>query len=592
MFQVKNLIATFIVSVFCTFVFMSAPHAATATTLVSGLSGPSGGDYSALLDQHFFVERNAGRIWRFDLNTRIASPIGSGYDDPTDIVVSADGVHAYVTDNSGSGNLLKIELANPDFADATVVATGVAPGGLTGQIALDETHGLAYVIENSSFGNLWRVNLASGAITSLTTFTGPPGEFAPWGLLLTDDASTAYVSQLGGPAGKIVRIDLASGGRETVATGLTNPLHMSWAGPAQDAILVAENDSPDKISRVDLTASPATVQEVISSLPNDSRSVTPISEEKLLVSAGDSLVGVNLIPFDDTGPTILGIGHVPFDRIIGGYADTTGDPGYFFQVKDAPFGGTLSLMINHPGAYNAPNNARWYRVLVDGVEQVGTFTDFLWNGTRFVAATAIPNSFGSNVYYRVRLPGQLWFKPWLGFRLNTKPLSNGPHTITVELYDGAATPGTLVDTDSLLIEVDNQRPVAIIDQIFRGGLPVSACGIVTGVCSDDKFTFRITASDAQSHMRSWRLTALWGDNKSDLIASDRYGNHLPGPLWSGISNGVVPSPAWDAYKPGDPTSANCAHTFELRAWDRAINGYNHIHRSRYHQSVTISLDCP
>lgn len=589
MFHVKKIVARYLLAVLCTFVFMTAPQAASVTTLISGLNNASGGDYSALLDQYFFVERNTGQIWRFDLNTRIAVSIGSGYDEPTDIVVSDDGVHAYLTDNSGTGNLLKIELANPNRADATVVATGVATGGLTGQIAIDEPHGLAYVIENTRDGALWRVNLASGAITSLTEF---PSEPNPWGLILNDDATIAYVSQLGGAAGKIIRIDLASGGSETVATGFFNPLYLAWSGPAQDAIYVAES-AVGKVSRVDLTSSPASVQEVVSGLPNiNTRSVEPISEEKLLVSVAESLVGVNLTPFDATGPTILGIGHVPFDRILGGYADTTGDPGYFFQVKDAPFGGTLSLMINHPGAYGAPNNARWYRVLVDGVQQVGTFTDFIWDSTKFVSATAIPHTFGPQVYYRVRAPDQLWFKPWLGYRLNTKPLGNGPHTITVELYDGAGTPGTLVDTDNLLVEVDNQRPVAIIDQIFRGGSPVNACGIVTGVCSDDKFTFRITASDPQSHMRSWRLTALWGENKSDLIDSDAYGNHLPGPLWSGLPNGIVPAPAWDAFKPGDPSSANCAHTFELRAWDRAINGYNHIHHTRYHQSVTISLDCP
>jgi hypothetical protein len=39
---------------------------------------------------------------------------------------------------------------------------------------------------------------------------------------------------------------------------------------------------------------------------------------------------------------------VPADatHLPGGYADTTADPSYFYQVKDCPFGGTLPLMIN------------------------------------------------------------------------------------------------------------------------------------------------------------------------------------------------------------------------------------------------------
>ena len=67
--------------------------------------------------------------------------------------------------------------------------------------------------------------------------------------------------------------------------------------------------------------------------------------------------------------------------------------------------------------------------------------------------------------------------------------------------------------------------------------------------------------------------------------------YVPTPTkkWFGFTGSLVPSSWWSAAVPGDPTSTRCAHTFYLEVWDRVINGYNHIHRSRYHKSITIML---
>jgi hypothetical protein len=138
----------------------------------------------------------------------------------------------------------------------------------------------------------------------------------------------------------------------------------------------------------------------------------------------------------------------------------------------------------------------------------------------------------------------------------------------------------------------------LIEKIFHDGDEVDACAIVDTCPST--FTFRITAHDPEGHLKSWRLNTLWGDNCSDSIASDVYTNHLPGPLWEGTppDGTTVPSSPWDAYQPSHPnldcaeTSCNCAHTFELWVWGRVINGYNYIHRTRYHKSITIMMNCP
>jgi hypothetical protein len=135
--------------------------------------------------------------------------------------------------------------------------------------------------------------------------------------------------------------------------------------------------------------------------------------------------------------------------------------------------------------------------------------------------------------------------------------------------------------------IDNGVPTAAIPTIFHDGVPVGTCGIVT--TGPDVFSFEIVANDPQQHLLSWSLTALWGDNKSALIASDSYAAHVsPSKLWGGIS-GTVPTPAWAATVAGDPTSSHCAHTFILGVWDRVIDGYSYIHYAQVSKSITIML---
>jgi hypothetical protein len=284
------------------------------------------------------------------------------------------------------------------------------------------------------------------------------------------------------------------------------------------------------------------------------------------------------------GPILLGIGHVPFDRIQDGYADTD----YFFQVKDAPFGGTLPLMFNHEGALS--QGAEFYQVLVDEEEQRQSWSDYWWNASerRFELRTTSPEE---ETFYPVHPPGELWYHHWLGYMLNTSGLSDEEHEIGVRLF-GEAHPGSEIGSYGVTVRIDNRWPTAVIDQIIhhhrtRGPVVVDTCAIVEE--EDDLFTFRITAHDQEGHLKSWHLSALWGDNQSIGIDSGSYAP-TSSRQWHGIRDEEVPSEEpWCATVDGDPTSRRCAHTFYLTVWDRAINGWGHLHRSRYHKSITIML---
>lgn len=520
--------------------------------------------------------------------------LGTGYDQPEDVKVTADEAHAYVTERSG--NVLRVSLANADRAFATVVSSGMtAPH----QMVLDEAHNAVYLVEFAPAGRLIRVDLTSGARTPIVT--GLDGAI---GLLMTQDGQYAYVAEQGA-GGRVTRIRLSSGHREVLVTGLTAPFMMTWTDPGESGILIAERDPANRITRIDLANLPVTATQ-IADVPFRPSSVAVVNPTRLLVCCDEEIAQVELTGsvYTPTGPMLLGIGHVPVDRIsrtlpvadpaTDGYADTSADAGYFFQVKDAPFGGTLPIMFNHERAYD--EGARWYRLYVDGVAPEQGFTDYQWStsANRFVAQAVNPSASG---FYRVRPPSELWYNHWLGYMLNTLGLGNGLHTITIRLYASQSNASEIGSEAaagrSCVVQIDNTQPVVKIEKIFHGvGVnEVGACGIVDS--GTDEFTFQITAADAEQHMAHWSLVALWGDNKSAVVDQDSYAAHVsPTRKWAGPSSQLAPIVApqpWHAAVPGDPSSTHCAHTFQLSASSRVINGWNALHWASAHKSITIML---
>ena len=508
--------------------------------------------------------------------------IGTGYNQPEDVVVTADETHAYVTERSG--NLLRVDLSNANRGAAAVVH-----GGMTAphQIALDEARNVAHVVEFASPGRLLRIDLGSGAATTVV-----PDLTNPIGLLVTSDAAFAYVTeQLSGGHGRLSRIELSTGRREILFTSSDAPLFfLRWADPGEGSFLVPERDPGDQIWLVDLTHAPVQVTKLVEGTAFRPSSLAVLAASDLLVCCDSEIdeigLGASSI-YRASGDIMLGIGHVPATSIVGGYATT--DPGYFFQVKDSPFGGSLPTMVNHDRAYS--EGARYYKVFIDGVEQRQPFSDYRWDNptNRFVLRTVSPSATG---FFAVRSPAELWYNHFLGYYADSSGLTNALHTIGIRLYsaaNAASEIGNLTDPGrTVAVKVDNRWPTAVINTILHDGTAVGTCAVVTSGSS--RFSFDVTASDPDGHLKSWYLGAMWGDNASAAVASDTYANHLGGaPIWAGISGLVTPpAPGWDA-NDGTWPSTHCAHTFYLDVWDRVIDGWSYIHEAGYHKSITILL---
>lgn len=511
--------------------------------------------------------------------------LGTGYDQPEDVKVAASETHAYVTERTG--NLLRVDLSNADRAFATVVSSGMtAPH----QLVLDEATNQAYVVEYApGAGRLLRIDLTSGAQTVLCGTLQKA-----IGLLLTQDRQFAYVSEQAG-TGRVVRIRLDNGHREEVIGGFTAPFMMAWSDPGQTGILIAERDPANRVSRISLADAPPT-KSIIATTPFRPSSVAVVSPTRLLVCCNDTIARLDLTSsvYTPAGDVLMGIGHVPTFYITpDGYADTSAATGYFFPVKDAPFGGTLPIIFNHERAY--AEGARYYKLHVDpvpdpdvndpGFEPRQSFTDLRLNTStgEYVATPTNPTSAG---YYRVRPPTERWYTPRLGYMLNTAGLPNGLHVIRIRLFastSAASEIGSATDPGrSVAVRIDNTVPLVSIDKIFHDGEEVGTCGLVTS--GSDQFTFRITVYDPEEHLQSWNMVALWGDNQSKPVDGDVYENHESASRkWAGVSGVEVPSPAWTA------TSRRCAHTFRLDASSRVIDGWNRLHHRSYYKSITLYL---
>lgn len=383
--------------------------------------------------------------------------LGTGYNQPEDVKASADGTHAYVTERSG--DLVKVQLINANRAAATVISSGMtAPQ----QMFLDEANNSAYVVEFAPSGKLWQINLTTG--TKVAVLSGLQNAV---GMVLTADLQYAYISeQTTGPdGGRVSRFQLGSGARQPIVKNLTAPFFLTWLDVGQTQLLVPERDPANRITLINVIA--GTSQIIINGVPTRPSSVAVVTAGELLICSDQVIEEADFGPvLQPAGPLFMGIGFVPFDKVIQilgpnwGLADTTVDPTYFFQVKDVPFGGTLPIMVNFMRALN--DGAAYYRVKVDGVVRTDHFTDEHWNGFEYVAQTVAPvNVSGQPGYYPTRALADLflWMNPSLGAMIDSTSILNGVHTLLLEFTNGV---GTVLESASIWVRIDNSSCSATI----------------------------------------------------------------------------------------------------------------------------------
>jgi hypothetical protein len=551
----------------------------TVTDILTGLPGAGGCDFRPSTGELFYVEFS-GNFSKTNPLSPAHTVIGTGYTNPEDIELSTDGVHAYITERSG--DLVKVSLSTPNRASATVIASGmVAPQ----QMALDEAHDIAYVVEFAPTGNLYQINLTGGTKTAI-----PVTLNNAVGLVVTSDRQFAYVTEQTTP-GRIRKIRLSDGFATVIATGFTAPFFLTWGDSAEASLLVAERDPANRVTRVDLSTN--TTSLVAGGFSSRPGAMALISPSRMLVHGETTLSIVDFLPFITAGPLFMGFGFIPFDKVIQtpgpnqGLADTTSPPPlYFYQVKDTPFGGTLPLMINYPAA--TALGATHYRITVDGVIRLDSWTDEEWNGVTFVPVTTstVVVNFQPG-FYPVRTSPFLFMNPSLGSLMDSTGLSNALHTLVVQFVRPnplpfAINPIVLATTAPVIFRVDNNPCRALLAPPKVGINVADACGILRYVLPTDTVNMVFTASQANN----------FADYSFDLI---RGLNVPPFPVIAGATSGQVSA----ATNPGTITGTvtgllgpclaggMAAFAESLYVAARANNGWSR--QSQYDASALIAF---
>ena len=447
----------------------------TQTPLQTGLGGAIGCDFRTAQNQLIFVEFTTGKL--SSLTVAPSAPaytvLGTGYNQPEDVKLSVDGVHAFVTERTG--DLVKVALSSANRASATVIASGMtAPQ----QLFLDEAHNAAYVVEYAAAGALLHINLTSGVKTVVAS-----GLNNPVGVVLSSDRQYAYVTeQTTGPdLGRVSQIQISTAGRTTLAKGLTAPFFLTWADAADDLLLVPQRDPSNSILTVNSTSGATNV--VVSGVPFRPSSVAVPYSGEILVCCDSEIEAVSYTSFS-TGPLLMGIGLIPATNVNPATGLATTPAGSPYQVTNAPFGGTLPIMVNYQSADSA--GAAYYQVLVDGVPQTDTWTTYFWNGVTNVLQTVAAQTIGGSVgCYPVHPVAQLfnYQPPSLGDELDSTRFSNGLHTIQLQFLNSSGaklTPN--LESAPLKILINNQSCVATLSPPVLNTTPTpttaDACGVI------------------------------------------------------------------------------------------------------------------
>jgi hypothetical protein len=365
------------------------------------------------------------------------------------------------------------------------------------QMVLDEPHGVAYVVEYAAAGRLLKVSLATGAQTVLLT-----GLNYAVGLAMSADGQTAYISEQG--TGTVTGYALPGGARTVLATGLGQPFFLTWSDDAQTTLYVTERSAANAVVAVGVTT-PATQNVIATGVGAMPSCVAVVAPGSLLVTTNTTLDDLELGPVPEAGaPLLQGIGFVPVSYIVGGYANTASDPSYFFQVKNAPFAGSLPVMVNFLEALAL--DAAYYQVRVTTAAGTTVRTDQFntvkWNGATYAPAVYGPETIGGQPYYPVPSIAdlELWYPGLVGCYLDSTTLPNAANaTIYVSFFTASLAPIGPAPA-GITVFVDNSPAKASISAPILDGVPATvACGYMPYTNTADDVSISYTASQPQGH---------------------------------------------------------------------------------------------
>lgn len=476
---------------------LASAAGASALDLKTGLQAAVGIDFDAVNQHLYFVEYTAGTLKRLVLTPVCDNPaavpesclvetVVTGLTHPEDVAVDGAAGVAYVTTRDfptgTTGAVYAVDLTVGLPAPPSLVAFNLrAPH----QIVLDPLTHSAWVVGFGTgapgSGRVWHIDLATGAKVAVIT-----GLNNPVGLAVKSDRARAYVTEQGpsSPAPGDIRLsefDLATGSRiRDLVTGasapnppggLTAPFYLRWTDPSQGALYVVERDPANRALRTDLVAGATLV--ALPGLPfRPSAIAVNIPSGAAYVTTDTSVVRVELVTVPPSQPVFLSVGWIVSTEIdANGYAMTTS------AFPHAPFGGVLDLFGNLSKFWGW--GARSYVVEVD---DGSGFTPVVVPGwtvqwynvltAKFEPRTVSPDSSSGRYpippeYDPTSYAGYLWSPSALALKWPSS--ADGVYAFRFQLFDVAGNPVPIPanETNLLTLRVDNSAPEVELEDVVQ-----------------------------------------------------------------------------------------------------------------------------
>lgn len=290
----------------------------------------------------------------------------------------------------------------------------------------------------------------------------------------------------------------------------------------------------------------------------------------------------SVYPAGTAGPTIAGVGLIPFTAITNGRATTAAS--YNPHVVNAAFGGILKFLYNRQtitAAWTA--GARRYEVL----HRPGTSGGFMalrrsWSNYRWTGSSFVLESFGPDTLnrYELRNPALDYSIKDLLFQMDTSgttgapALPTGMHEWVIRFFkeDGTAVP---VPNQTLRLFVDNTLPEVNILGVTYKGVAVEPCSIVNiDETSNDPVRIHYRAYDAEGDLLGYHLHAHYGGPATPAfeLLPPGAGQYPGSGNWQGVADAWLDAPV----APNRFPPVSCAYQIRLSAYPRVTDGYQYI----------------
>ncbi|RPJ56474.1 MAG: YncE family protein [Acidobacteria bacterium] len=241
----------------------------------------------------YYVEWSIGTLCKVEVQTGMVTTVMTGLEYPEDVLVDWDTNEIFVSERTGSVVQVFEREGKRDIAE---------PGYAPHQLALVKQAGnrFLYVVCYDS-GRLIRIDLNSGG--ALQPIGGGLGH--PVGLVIDAAHKFAYVTEQ--DTGSLTQIELASGAAQKLHTGMVAPFYLAWDKTAA-GIFCVQRDPLNRVVNLQL-GPPVVMNTVANGLAWRPSGVAPNSNDSLIYVCSDRELEV--ISFNGVPP--IEPGRPPFE---------------------------------------------------------------------------------------------------------------------------------------------------------------------------------------------------------------------------------------------------------------------------------------